>query len=186
MSRWEAPPDIESYVIEVLREHNNSLEAELQNLQGSAQFRLSSLILNGLFPLGPNTLRTCLKLFSIYRTRARAGASKARVGVDADALRFSSASTIVFGTAMPESMENQQSVWLTGDEAALVARLDQGAGGGVLVVRVPSQAILRRLERIRTEGWHTVWFPESSGQASPALVAYASSHCDEVREASVE
>lgn len=185
-ARNDAKGDWQGYLIEALKEDLNSREAEIDSIRNSLRYRVGGWVLEA-WPPSHRTLFILARMLVAFirlRKRKNVVAGKRSSSTGSAGFAGQNAEFVVFGHCVPEVYAGERTI-CSDDPASLVVLLDSDMPAGTLVLRLPDQAISRRVERLRLRGWRIVWWPEGSetGEESPQ-VQYLAAHADECRAGS--
>lgn len=169
-----------SYLVQLLRADLASKEAEVASLRSSLRYRLGGWLIEA-WPLSRRTLVNIIRLlivFSRFNGRNR-GTRRETQAPNLRAIAGADTPVLIFGEqALGDYC--RRSIFCSDDPVVLIQLLDKERPPGTLVVKLANEAIVRRLSRLRLNGWRVVWQPEGGINAIDAhLVAYLESHADE-------
>jgi hypothetical protein len=175
--------DWQGYLIEALKEDLNSREAEIASIRNSLRYRVGGWVLEA-WPPGPRTLVIIARmLVAFVRLKSRNGGNTGATVTSSPSVASAgrTVKALIFGYDVPEGYASDFNVCLD-DPAALMVLLDSDLPAGTLVLRLSDQAITRRVERLRLNGWRVVWWPEGPCTVEESPQAqYLSAHADECR-----
>lgn len=171
--------DWQSYLIEALREDLKSRESEITALRNSLRYRLGGWVLEA-WPPGYRTVVVAAR-FAVALIRLRKGAKKSGSGRslrhwDENQSRCGH-EVLVFGKQCPDSWSAYKALCL--DNASEVAAyLDSSSKPSTLIVTRSNQAIARRIERLKLEGWSVFWHRNPSESCTDPISHYIAAHSE--------
>ncbi len=171
------------YLVKILKEEVSSRDSEMAALRSSLRYRVGGWVLEAWPPSYRTLVIMARMVVAFIRLKRRGSSSRATVprSLTVPEQTESFTNVVVFGTQVPDPFKVEGTVCFD-DPAALIALLDTEQPAGTLVLRVADQAAIRRVQRLRLNGWRVVWWPEeSSGVGEPSLACYLSAHADECR-----
>lgn len=151
----------DALLIEVLRAEVDAARAETDVVRASLRYRLGDLLLQAL-PISWGAWRVFPRVLFLYRTYRRSYVEKKPAGRVKSSATSSTAidcNCLIVSTA-PVGVEHKPGVHCVTDPAAALERLD-AAPLSQLVLRKVDESIVRRLWRLKLQGCHIVWWPES-------------------------
>jgi hypothetical protein len=170
--------DLYSHLLAIMREEIASRESELDAIRKRSRCRLGKWAIESLL-LRWSSIAMLFKFLPFYLKRRgkHSGAAflwhqKPTLPKAAMQSRF-----VVFGECAPNVIADDEA-WVSEDAELVASRLDSDSASAILVIRKPNQAVLRRLERAKLQGWQIWWAPEKAVDMDIAMAAYAVSHAD--------
>jgi hypothetical protein len=175
------------YLIHALCAEVASKEAEVQAVRRSLRYRIGEFAIEA-WPPSYRTLAIIVRIsYALLRRKVRNLDIRLndKASIPQFPLNGCRSSILVFGCQAPSTLENGD-VFSQSDPGSLSYVLDSGRAPGTLVIRIVDQAIVRRISRLRLEGWKVVWLPENEcDERDAALVAYLKTHVDDCADFSV-